>query len=74
VQIGDYVQIIKDIPPILSRGQTGKVRERWIPATETMPASWIVDFQSELAEISYRSHFVYEDEMKVLELRVNSHS
>ena len=67
MQIGDYVQIIKDIPPILTRGQTGKVQERWIRPTETSPACWIVEFPGELAEIPIRSHFVYEDEMKVLD-------
>jgi hypothetical protein len=65
MNIGDHVRVTRDIPPILSHGEIGKVRERWTKAERELPASWIVDFQNGL-----HSHFVYEDEMEILELRV----
>jgi len=65
LKIGDNVRVIVEIPPILSCGEIGKLRERWLHQTETLPAAWIVDFQNGL-----RSHYIYEDEMEVLELKV----
>jgi hypothetical protein len=69
MNIGDHVRVTRDIPPILSCGEIGKVQERWTKATAGLPPSWIVDFQN-----GRRSHFVYEDEMEVLELRVAAYT
>jgi hypothetical protein len=65
MKTGDYIRVTKDILPILKSGALGVVRQNWLPKIEGLPASWEVYFQRDDS-----THYIYEDEMEVLGLRV----
>lgn len=64
MKVGDYVHLTIDIPPIHKKGDLGEIRGLYY-AVPNVPRGWEVYFQSDDS-----THYIYDDEMEVLELRV----